>query len=123
MNDGPTTGENLAKNPAQGVAASTGDRSFDLSLRLLTILVLIALTASVSLLGYRWLAPRFSHDDGGPLNARSSRPPPAPAGDDRGPSAGDQVLMAPGRVFRCEEQGRVSFSDQACPERGPARKP
>jgi hypothetical protein len=98
----------------ESTTPDSGDRSFDLSLRLLTILVAIALAGSISLLAYRWLAPRFLQDDAGPVAARTSEPRPAPASDVAGPAHGDEVLMDPGRVFRCEEQGRVSFSDHAC---------
>jgi len=96
-----------------------GDRSFDLSLRLLTALVLVALAGSVSFLVYRWLAPHLSQTDSGPVATKISHPKDAPAAAVDGATHGDQVLMDPGRVFRCEEQGRVSFSDQACPN-GPA---
>ncbi|SPE20042.1 hypothetical protein SBBP1_110084 [Burkholderiales bacterium] len=98
---------------------NAGDRSFDLSLRLLTVLVLIALAGSVSFLAYRLLAPRFSQNDNERVTTTTSRPPVAPATTVAGPAHGDEVLMDPGRVFRCEEQGRVSFSDQACPNSTP----
>lgn len=93
---------------------NSGDRSFDLSLRLLTILVVIALAGSVSLLAYRWLAPHLLQNNAGPVTTRMSQPQPAPTAADHGSARGDEVLMDPGRVFRCEEQGRVSFSDHAC---------
>jgi len=102
---------------------NAGDRSFDLSLRLLTVLVLIALAGSVSFLAYRWLAPRFSQNDNGRVSTTASHPPDTPATTVDGPAKGDQVLMDPGRVFRCEEQGRVSFSDQACPNGAPPGDP
>jgi hypothetical protein len=90
------------------------DSSFELSLRLLTALVLVALAASVSLLGYRWIAPRFEAGGSGDVHAKASQPAPAAAAPDKGPVHHDEVLMDPGHVFRCEEQGRVTFSDQAC---------
>ncbi|HXW63649.1 MAG TPA: hypothetical protein VEK74_01085 [Burkholderiaceae bacterium] len=94
---------------------SADDRSFDLSLRLLTALILVTLAGSVSFLAYRWLAPRFTQTDSGPVPTKLAPPPNTPAPAVAGSTHGDQVLMDPGRVFRCEEQGRVSFSDQACP--------
>ena len=94
---------------------NTGDRSFDLSLRLLTALVIVALVGSVGLLAYRWIAPSLSQGGSGPITTNARHPPTAPATAVTGPAQGDQVLMDPGRVFRCEDQGRVSFSDRACP--------
>jgi hypothetical protein len=97
---------------------NTGDRSFDLSLRLLTALVIVALVGSVGLLAYRWIAPSLSQGGTGPISTNTRHPPAAPTTAVAGPSQGDQVLMDPGRVFRCEDQGRVSFSDRACPGGG-----
>ncbi len=104
------------RNPtaAEGVEATAGDRSFDLSLRLLTVLVLVALIGSVGLLAYRLISPHFYEPDAGSVTITTNRPKPAPAKDSAGPDKGDEVLMDPGHVFRCEEQGRVSFSDRAC---------
>lgn len=99
---------------------SADDRSFDLSLRLLTALILVTLAGSVSFLAYRWLAPRFTQADNGPVATKVAPPPDAPAPAVAGSTHRDQVLMDPGRVFRCEEQGRVSFSDQACPSGPPS---
>jgi hypothetical protein len=107
--------------PPQGLPAA--DNSFDLSLRLLTWLVMVALAGSVSLLVYRWIAPRLEEGNAGPVHAKVSQPAPAPAAPDQGPLHRDEVLMDPGRVFRCEEQGRVTFSDQACSGGGPAAPP
>jgi len=104
--------------------AQPGDSSFDTSLRLLTALVLIGLVGSICLLAYRSLAPGFSLSDATRTPMQKSLPPPAPASIETAPTKGDEVLMAPGRVFRCEEQGRVSFSDQACPgASAPGRAP
>jgi len=98
---------------------SAADRSFDLSLRLLTALVLAALAGSVSFLAYRWLAPRLSQTDSAAATMKIAPRPAAPVASEAGSTRGDQVLMDPGRVFRCEEQGRVSFSDQACANGAP----
>jgi len=100
---------------AGGGGSNPADDSLDLSLRLLTALVIIALMGSVSLLAYRWIAPRLARDDNGPV-VRSPSPQAAPAVNPaQGPVKGDEVLMDPGHVFRCEVQGRVTFSDQTCP--------
>ncbi len=104
---------------AAGAATSASDRSFDLSLRLLTALVTVALAASVSLLLYRWLAPRLAHYDTEPVATRASHAAPPPKTTDVNPTHVDEVLMDPGRVFKCEDQGRVSFSDQACGSASP----
>ena len=102
--------------------SNDADRSFDFSLRLLTALVVIALAGSVSLLFYRWLAPSFSPSGAGTVARSTARPQSAPAATVVGPTRGAEVLMDPGRVFRCEEQGRVSFSDQACGSSGAASR-
>ncbi len=109
-----TAGEDSADEDAQGVA-SAGDSSLDVSLRMLTVLVLFALAGSVSLLAYRWFAPGFSLTDSTRITTQRIAPPPAPAEIAPDPTKGDEVLMAPGHVFRCTEQGRVTFSDRACP--------
>jgi hypothetical protein len=93
---------------------ASGDSSFDLSLRLLTMVVVVALAGSISLLLYRWLGPRFSTAGAGPIATKASRPAPEPKAKDLGPAHVDQVLMDPGRVFKCEDHGKVSFSDEAC---------
>jgi hypothetical protein len=104
----------------------TGDREFEFSLRLLTGVVIAALVASVSLLTYQWVMPRLASGAAVPVanTARRAVTPTQPA--DTAPARGDEVLMAPGKVFRCEEKGGgVSFSDQSCgnaqPERPPAK--
>ncbi len=103
-----------------GAATAADDSSFDLSLRLLTALVIVALAGSIGLLGYRWLAPRLTQHDAGPVAAQTRRAAPAAVDSDADPTHPDEVLMAPGHVFRCVEQGRVTFSDQACPGAPPA---
>jgi hypothetical protein len=128
---GPATNPATAEAPAK-VDSGTGpeadawagadagavasDRSFEFSLRLLTVVVLVALVGSTGLLAYRVIAPRFSEPGSGPVKFTSARPKPAPSADNAGPAKGDEVLMDPGHVFRCEEQGRVTFSDRACTE-------
>jgi hypothetical protein len=117
--DAPST-DSTALSP---VGLPQADSGFDLSLRLLTALVVVALAASVGLLVYRWVAPRLDQANTGPVRARASEPAPAAASPEVGPRHGDEVLMDPGRVFRCEEQGRVTFSDQACVGGSPAAPP
>jgi hypothetical protein len=105
-------------DPSPPLAAA--DSGFDLSLRLLTYLVTVALAGSVGLLIYRWIAPHLDEGNAGPTPASASRPAPAATAPDQAPQHRDEVLMDPGRVFKCEEQGRVTFSDQACVGGAPA---
>ncbi len=107
--EGIPTGAPAASTP------DTGDREFEFSLKLLTGVVIAALAASVSLLTYQWVMPRLSRGAELPVanSARHAVTPTLPA--DTSAAGGDEVLMAPGKVFRCEENGgSVSFSDQSC---------
>ncbi len=109
-------GIELAAATDAEAAPPAGDRSFEFSLRLLTVVVLLALVGSVSLLAYRIVSPRFADAGAGAVAVTASRPKPAPSAQSTGPSKNEEVLMDPRQVFRCEEQGRVSFSDHACTE-------
>lgn len=95
---------------------STGDRFYDFSLRILMGVVSIVLVGCIGFLAFRWLQPQAAAEPGIPLVQVEMKPaerapaaPPAPA-----PKA--EVLANPGKIFRCEAQGRVTFSDQPCPE-------
>ena len=97
-------------NIANIASANDEDRSFDLSLRLLTALVIIALAGSVSLLFYRWLAP-------GSAPSASSRAPTADKAAARvavdatvAPPRKEEVLMDPHQIFQCDEH---TFTDKA----------
>lgn len=103
---------------APGIRAA--DSSFDLSLRLLTALVMFALAGSVSLLAYRWIEQNRRSSEAVPAPASTTPPAPVAHAPEVGPTHRDEVLMDPGRVFKCEEQGRVTFSDQACTGVAPA---
>ncbi len=95
-------------------ANPSSDRYFDLSLRLLTIFVLVSLVCCVALLSYRWLSPYFGKTKDAPPEAHGPIvPPPQPAAAATPPAA-DEVLMDPRKTFRCVEQGKVTFSDRAC---------
>src|SRR6267154_1788622 len=90
------------------------DRYFDLSLRLLTIFVLVSLVCCVGYLSYRWLGPHLLRTPAARVESRSSivvSPAPASAAPKAPP---EEVLMDPHKTFRCVEKGRVSFSDRAC---------
>jgi hypothetical protein len=90
------------------------DRYFDLSLRLLTIFVLVSLFCCVGFLAIRWIGPHWHRT---PDESHETREtvvaPPAPTAV-AAPAPVKEVLMDPHKTFRCIEQGRVSFSDRAC---------
>jgi hypothetical protein len=92
-----------------------GDRYFDLSLRLLTIFVLVSLVCSVGFLIYRWVSPLFPSSPDPPIAPHGPVvESPAPATVATPPPA-DQVLMDPRKTFKCEERGKaVTFSDRPC---------
>jgi hypothetical protein len=95
-------------------ANPASDRYFDLSLRLLTIFVLVSLVSCIGFLGYRWLAPRWLNKPAATVETLA--PPvtsPAPATETK-PAPVDEVLMDPHKTFRCVEKGKVTFSDHAC---------
>jgi hypothetical protein len=90
------------------------DRYFDLSLRLLTIFVLVSLVCCVTYLGWNWLGPLLTK----PTVSRAVSPaavaPAPPPAAVATPAPADEVLMDPHKTFRCIEKGHVSFSDRAC---------
>jgi hypothetical protein len=100
-------------NPiSDGSGAS--DRYFDLSLRLLTIFVLVSLVCCVGFLAYRWVRPHLLKQPLAPVEARGAvLVSPVPAAQ-TAPAPADEVLMDPRKTFRCVEQGKVTFSDRAC---------
>jgi hypothetical protein len=96
-------------------ANPNSDRYFDLSLRLLTIFVLVSLVCCVAFLTYRWVGPRWHRAPDPPMQPHAPiTPSPAPTVQAAPPPA-DQILMDPRKTFRCEERGKaVSFSDHPC---------
>jgi hypothetical protein len=91
------------------------DRYFDLSLRLLTIFVLVSLVGCVVYLGSQ-LIPPFLHKPraAAPPPPASIQTAPAPASV-AAPAPRDEVLMDPHKTFKCQEKGgTVTFSDRAC---------
>ena len=92
-------------------ADGAADRSFALSLRLLTILVWIGLAGSLAMLAYPLVRP--PQNSAGPVSAAHLQAAPERLAAPVAP-AEPRVVMDPGRVaFRCEEQGRTTFSDVA----------
>ena len=92
---------------------SSADRLYDLSLRILMVVVSVGLVASVAFLTYRWLAPPKPVQTEVPVVEVGTRPAqtvvpvavPAPKGE---------VLMNPGQIFKCDVNGRITFSEQPC---------
>jgi len=92
----------------------TSDRYFDLSLRLLTIFVMVSLICCVTFLAYNYLEPKLHRV--APMESSLQAPvlpAPAPAPIAK-PAPADEVLMDPRKTFQCVDKGRVSFSDRAC---------
>lgn len=92
---------------------SRSDRYFDLTLRILMLAVAVALLGCVAFLLQRWSRPAAADTS---LVQLVQAPSPAvavplPA---RPEATQAQVLHVPGRIFRCENNGRVTFSDQPC---------
>lgn len=104
--------ETIPPQPA-AVDNSNADRLYDLSLRILMVVVSVGLVASVAFLTYRWLAPPRPVQTEVPVvevgikpaQAATPAAPPAPKGE---------VLMNPGQIFKCEVNGRITFSEQPC---------
>ena len=106
----------MQTSPPQPAAAdnSSADRLYDLSLRILMVVVSVGLVASVAFLTYRWLAPPRQIQNEVPVipvgvkpaQAATPAAPPAPKGE---------VLMNPGQIFKCDVNGRITFSEQPCP--------
>lgn len=94
---------------------STGDRFYDFSLRVLMGFVTLVLLGCIGFLAFRWLQPQAATDPGVPLVQVEVKPPAEPAAAPPAPEPKAEVLLAPGKIFRCELKGRVTFSDQPCP--------
>jgi hypothetical protein len=94
---------------------SGSDRLHEFSLRVLTVIVVVAMVASAVLLLYRSLAPK-EHNVGQPWSSMTlPAAAPAPAAAQPAPAvAPEKVLMSPEHVFRCDNHGRVTFSDRSC---------
>jgi len=92
---------------------SNADRLYDLSLRILMVVVSVGLVASVAFLTYRWLAPPRPIQIDVPVVEIGIRP--AQAATPTAPAAPKgEVLMNPGQIFKCDVNGRVTFSEQPC---------
>lgn len=90
------------------------DRVHELSLRILTTVVGLVLVGCVLLLVQRWTRPAALPADAIPVSTVQAVPVQPAV---RAEVPVQQVLLVPGRVFRCESGGSVSFSEQPCPAR------
>jgi len=108
--------------PPTGTAEdSSADRFYDLSLRILMVVVSVGLVGSVAFLTYRWLAPPRPVQTVVPVMEVGVRPLPA-ATPSASPAPKGEVLMAPGQIFKCEVNGRITFSEQPCAAAGSEKK-
>lgn len=90
------------------------DRIDDLTLRLLTLLVLVVLGTCVGMLTWRWMQPAPADVALVKLTPLPPAPASAPA---RLPSSANepvQVLLVPGKINRCLVDGQWTFTDQPC---------
>ena len=92
---------------------SNADRLYDLSLRILMVVVSVGLVASVAFLTYRWLAPPKPVQTDVPVVEIGAKPTQATT-PVASPSPKGEVLMAPGQIFKCDVNGRITFSEQPC---------
>lgn len=110
----PPASRAMADSPAS-------DRLYDLSLRILMVVVSVGLVGSVAFLTYRWLAPPRAAQADVPVVQVGVKPQqsaaPAPAAPTKA-----EVLMNPGQIFKCDVGGRVTFSEQPCAATPGARK-
>lgn len=92
---------------------SSADRLYDLSLRILMVVVSVGLVGSVAFLTYRWLAPPRPIQTDVPVVEIGVKPTQSAAPAVQ-PAPKGEVLMNPGKIFKCEVNGRVTFSEQPC---------
>lgn len=96
--------------------SSTADRFYDFSLRVLMVVVTLVLIGCIVFLAYRWLHPQAATEQGIALVQVEVKPAPQSTAPVQVPATNPaEVLLAPGKIFRCDIAGRVSFSDRPCP--------
>ena len=93
------------------------DYVFDLSLRMLMGFIVIVIAGCVLLLAQRSLMPVRMSQSAGPLAEASAQPVIAQRNSWDTPQESTQVLLTPGRIFKCESSGRVTYSDRPCSSR------
>lgn len=94
------------------------DRFVDLTLRILTGVILAAFVVALVLLIWNALRPTVRAT--APVPLVEVEPKPAPQAEPALPAAPakPEVLLNPGQVYRCVINGRTTFSDKPCPQGG-----
>lgn len=92
-----------------------GDRFYDFSLRLLMLALGAALIGCLVWLAWRWSQPPAGNATVVPLTQVAPKVEPVPAKDAANSDAPQQVLLAPGQVFKCQSGGNITFTDRPCP--------
>ena len=91
-----------------------GDRVYDFSLRILMLAISAALIGCVVWMAWRWGQPQASPAAAVPVTQVAPKSEPVPVRESTNPSSGQQVLLAPGQVFKCESGGKITFTDRPC---------
>jgi hypothetical protein len=102
----------------QGMTAT--DRFDDLVLRVLTGAVVLALLGCLIFLLQKLTLTATDPVVEVPVVEVDVRPPTIAVHREPETTRAAQVLLAPGHIFRCDSDGRVTFTDRACP---PAARP
>jgi hypothetical protein len=90
------------------------DRVYDFSLRILMLALTGVLIGCIALLLWRWVQPAKPRGDVVPVTEVPAKTEPVQRADAALP-ASSQVLLSPGKVFRCDSGGKVTFTDRPCP--------
>lgn len=100
------------------------DRFVDLTVRILTGLVLAGLMVALVLLIWNSLKPQVREPAPTPRLVEVE-PKQAPKAEPAAPaaSAKSEVLLNPGQVYRCVINGRTTFSERPCPKDGAGSTP
>jgi|SRR5882672_256076 len=93
---------------------SRSERFFDLLIRLLMAATGAVLVVCVAFLIYRWVNPQTTPSHDIQLTEVPVKSDDTLQRAESPISAAAQVLLAPGQVFKCVTNGRVTFSDRAC---------
>lgn len=101
--------------PATASEPPSAERLYDWSLRALMAVIVGGLVACAVFLAWRWAQPAAEVSDRVPLSTIQRPAKSAPTAEPAQKDAG-QVLLQPGQMYRCEGNGRVTFSDQPCTE-------
>lgn len=94
-------------------SSAGSERLIDWLLQALTVLVITTLVACVVFLAWRWLGPQDSNTSTVTLTP-IDRPTPELTGKGSAEPSGDEVLVKPDQMYRCEGGGEVIFSDRPC---------